>query len=179
MVVACLLLSACGSRAYLSTEQDPARVPSKLDPVVPMVSDNASIKERQLLPILKRQMQAQGFNVVDNIDSATWVLGLTVGNHSFVASTTSHGLAVPIGNIAAVSRTKMDVNYETDSTLQLLLISTDDIRAGKQKPMWSGTSSSERDVLNDNAPVILKDLLQQYGQNYEDDRMMRFQSAPK
>jgi hypothetical protein len=141
-----LTLGACAPVSYI-VQQDPAQVPQKSQPVA-VVADESSIQARQLLPVLQQQMTAQGINLVDSPQSATWVLNFTVQNQ-FSTTETKNGQAIAPG-----------------STVQLDLVSADDFRAGRHKTVWSASSNSDPRVLGDSAADIISTVLRHYGQNY-------------
>ena len=141
-----LTLGACVPVSFI-VQQDPAQVPQKSQPVA-IVVDQSSIQARQLLPVLQQQMTAQGIDVVADQQSAAWVLNFTVQNQ-FDTTETKNGTAIAPG-----------------STVQINLVSADDFRAGRNKPMWSASSNSNPTVLNDRAQDIIKIMLQHYGQNF-------------
>jgi len=141
-----LTLGACVPVSFI-VQQDPAQVPQKSQPVA-IVVDQSSIQARQLLPVLQQQMTAQGIDVVADPQSAVWVLNFTVQNQ-FDTTETKNGTAIAPG-----------------STVQINLVSADDFRAGRNKPMWSASSNSNPTVLNDRAQDIIKIMLQHYGQNF-------------
>lgn len=140
-----LSLGACAPVSYI-VQQDPTQVPQKSQPVA-IVADDSSIQARQLLPVLQQQMTAQGIDVVADPQSATWVLKFTVQNQ-FDATAAKGDPIAP------------------SSTAQLNLIAADDFRAGRNKPVWSASSNTAPDALNDSAQDIIKTMVQHYGQNY-------------
>ena len=141
-----LTLGACVPVSFI-VQQDPAQVPQKSQPVA-IVVDQSSIQARQLLPVLQQQMTAQGIDVVADPQSAVWVLNFTVQNQ-FDTTETKNGTAIAPG-----------------STVQINLVSADDFRAGRNKPVWSASSNSNPNALNDRAQDIIKIMLQHYGQNF-------------
>ena len=141
-----LTLGACVPVSFI-VQQDPTQVPQKSQSVA-IVVDQSSIEARQLLPVLQQQMTAQGIDVVADPQSAAWVLNFTVQNQ-FDTTETKNGTAIAPG-----------------STVQLNLVSADDFRAGRNKPVWSASSNSNPNVLNDRAQDIIKIVVQHYGQSY-------------
>jgi hypothetical protein len=141
-----LTLSACAPVSFI-VQQDPALVPQKNQPVA-VVADQSSITARQLLPVLLQQMTAQGIDVVADPPSAAWVLNFTVLTQFDTTETKNSAIIAP------------------GSTVHLDLVSADDFRAGRNKPVWSASSSSDPKVLSDNAPKIIGTMVQHYGQNY-------------
>jgi hypothetical protein len=141
-----LALGACVSVSVI-TQQDPAAVPQKSQPVA-IVVDESSIQARQLLPLLQQQMTAQGIDVVSDAQSATWVLKFTVQTN-FDATETKNGEAIA-----------------PSTTVQLALLSAEDARAGRNKPMWSASTSANPNLFNDKVSVIFEGLIQHYGQSY-------------
>lgn len=174
-----LALAACGPIAYLVTEQDPAQVPQKQDPVFVTVPENSSIRERQLLPVLKRRMLAEHFNVVNDVQSARWVLGVSPEERAFSARGTL-GTEVGAYGATAVAKTSDDTTvYEHPAKIYLTLLTAQDYLLGKRQPVWTGYATADRETLNEYTTTIIDDLLGAYGTNYEDERMMRFQDHPE
>ncbi len=141
-----LTLGACVPVSFI-VQQDPTQVPQKSQPVA-IVVDESSIEARKLLPVLQQQMTAQGIDVVADQQSAAWVLNFTVQNQ-FDTTETKNGTAIAPG-----------------STVQLNLVSADDFHAGRNKPVWSASSNSNPNALNDRAQDIIKIMVQHYGQNF-------------
>jgi len=177
-----VITTACGPTAYLITEQDPSQIPQKQDPVFVTVGEHSSIPERQLLSVLKRRMVAMGFNVVEEVNSAKWVLGALQDEKTFATGTTSNGFALPLGHhgIYVLSGSKNTVNYKTDSRIFLALFAASEFsQKNPQAAIWVAQSTSKPEVLREYSTTIIDDLLAAYGTNYHDERMMRFQDHPK
>jgi len=171
-------LCGCGPRAYLITEQDPSYAPSKSDPVAIIASDTTSIRERQLVLILKHQLVENHFNVVNDPESSMWVVSVQYGTDTRESGSSSRAASIPLAGGIAIGSSKTKINYETDGLLNIWLFREADVKNGSHQAIWSGSASAERETLSEYAPTIIKDLLDAYGKNYEDERLMRFQHHP-
>src|ERR1700675_3566723 len=95
--IASIFLGGCKSEASLLTRQDPAYAPTKSDPVFVTVGVHSSIQDRLILPLIKREFQAEGFNLTD-FDNSKWVVVVGRDDRRKVTGTTrsSVGIASPM-----------------------------------------------------------------------------------
>jgi hypothetical protein len=131
-----LTLGACNS-AYIVAHQDPASVPDKAQAVLPVADETA--EAQQMLPLLSQKLSVNGFTVAPDLNSATWVMKLTV------------------------------LEQEPLSSITLSLITADNYRAGNMATVWTAVAKSDSriDAQSTFGKIIFPALLMYYGQSYQ------------
>lgn len=161
-----VFLTACSHHSvYVSAAVDPAYSPSKTDPIFLTLSNDPTIKERQLVMVLKEELCRNGFNVVASVDSSKWTLGLSYERETYQFGSTSSAIVIP-GNIPRVLGSSKP-NIVTDSRIYLYLFKSDSYKASHPVSVWEGIVSSNDSVFQAYRPVIFKNVLDVFGQNLE------------
>jgi len=169
--VATFFLGGCGASAALIARQDPAYVPTKADPVFVTVGVHSSIQDRQMLPLIKREFQAEGFNLTD-FDNAKWVVVVGNDDRTIVTGTTSSsvGIATPgLGSLVGVSVTKSHEETEKFGVIVLSLVTKESTVRGDPFEVWQGKITTDPDEIKEQPKTVIRALIDQYGKNYEDD----------
>jgi hypothetical protein len=90
-----ILLAGCKTDASLLARQDPAYAPTKADPVFVTVGAHSTIQDRQMLPLIKQEFQAEGFNLTD-FENSKWVVVIGRDDRTIVTGTTSTSVGVAV-----------------------------------------------------------------------------------
>jgi hypothetical protein len=165
------ILSACSFNAKLITREDPAYVPLKADPVFATAGVHSTIQDRQMLPLVKQELEAEGFNLVD-FDHAKWVVIVGRDDRTVVTGTTAHGLVVAsglLGGALGVGSIHTKNETETYGDIVLSLLSQDSEKQGDPLEVWQGQITTDPDQIRDRPKTVIRALIDQYGKNFEDD----------
>lgn len=166
--VVLLTLAGCSSHGvWVTAAVDPSLAPLKTDPVFVTLPEKPTIDERQMILLLKDEMCRNDFNVVDNVESATWVMTVSATQYSYMSGTTGRGVAVPVGNVAVVGRTETQVNYQTDKVTYLYVSKSADRIELEPRRYWEGRVTAKDNVWRAYREVIYKPLLDEYGRDYD------------
>jgi hypothetical protein len=169
--VASIFLGGCKSEASLLTRQDPAYAPTKSDPVFVTVGVHSTIQDRQMLPLIKREFQAEGFNLTD-FDNSKWVVVVGRDDRTIVTGTTSSsvGIASPMfGGLLGVSNTKTHEETAKLGEIVLSLVIKESAVRGDPIEVWQGRITTDPDQINEYPKTVIRALIDQYGKNFEDD----------
>jgi hypothetical protein len=99
--IASIFLGGRKSDASLLTRPDPAYAPTKADPVFVTVGVHSTIQDRQMLPLIKREFQAEGFNLTD-FDNSKWVVVFGGDDRTIVTGTTSNSVGIANATIVGL-----------------------------------------------------------------------------
>jgi len=168
---ACICLSGCRYSAGLLARQDPAYTPTKADPLFVTVGVHSSIQDRQMLPLVRQEFQAEGFNLAD-FDNSKWVLVVGRDDRTIVTGTTSNsvGIASPaLGGLLGVSTTKTHDETEKLGDVILSLVTKESVVRGDPIEIWQGKITTDPEAINDQPKTVIRALVDQYGKNFEDD----------
>lgn len=171
IVVAALLggcLASCHSyAAYVYSALDPSYSPARSDPVWVTLSVKPTIRERQLVVVLKEELVRNGFVLADSEARAKWVLALSAERRTYDFGVTATTMAIPVSPTLALATTRSTRNTVEQSTIFLYLFDANDFRAGKILSVWEGSASATENVYRIYITAMLKILLDVYGTNYE------------
>jgi len=169
--VAFIFLGGCKTDASLLTRQDPAYAPTKADPVFVTVGVHSTIQDRQMLPLIKREFQAEGFNLTD-FDNSKWVVVVGRDDRTIVAGTTSNtvGIANPsLVGLLGVSRTTTHEETEKVGEIVLSLVIKESAVRGDPIEVWQGKITTYPEDIKETPRTVIRALIDQYGKNFEDD----------
>lgn len=162
-------MSVTGCRSYgvwVTAAADPSLAPSKSEATFVTVPARPTIDERQMLLVLKDELCRGGFNVVDDVGKATWVMTVSATQYSYAAGSSGHGAAIPIGGLLIASN-ETTINYQTDKVTFLSVTKAADRIELEPRPYWEGRVVAKDNVWRAYRPILYKPLLDQYGQNYD------------
>ena len=168
---ASILLTGCKTDASLLTRQDPAYAPTKADPVFVTVGVHSTIQDRQMLPLIKQEFQAEGFNLTD-FDNSKWVVVVGRDDRTIVTGTTSSsvGVANPFfGGLLGVSTTKTHEKTEKVGEIVLSLLIKESAVRGDPFEIWQGKITTDPEEITEEPTAVIRALIDQYGKNCEND----------
>ena len=121
------LLSACGFSVSVRTRVDPAYAPVKNDPVFLTTGVHSTIQDRQMLPLIKKEMELEGFNLV-GFDQAKWVVIVGRDDRTVITGTTSQTAGVATGlvgvGLLGFSTTHTTADTETYGEIMAMMNSS-------------------------------------------------------
>ena len=164
--------------AYISSITDPAYSPSKSDPVLLIVPDSTSIKDRQFALFLRGEMEAAGFNVTDNFGQSRYVLLFQTGQKTSQINSTLFlpqtqttsgyvGNTYYTGQTTSTTAIPISTSY-TAQKIWLDLYATSDVAMDKYMTVWEGFIGVSMEEYEKHSKEILRLLLDVYGTNYEE-----------
>jgi hypothetical protein len=168
---ASIFLGGCKTDASLLTRQDPAYAPTKADPVFVTVGAHSTIQDRQMLPLIKQEFQAEGFNLTD-FDHSKWVVVVGRDDRTIVTGTTSNsvGVANPFfGGLLGVSATKTHEETEKVGEILLSLVIRESAARGDPLEIWQGKITTYPEAFTEQPKAVIRALIDQYGKNCEND----------
>lgn len=178
--VASIFLGGCGFNAALLTRQDPAYAPTKADSIFVTVGVHSTIQDRQMLPLIKRKFQAEGFNLAD-FDNSKWVVVVGRDDRTIVTGTTSNsvvGIANPmLGGLLGVSHTTTHEETEKLGDIVLKLVTKESAVRADPIEVWQGKITTDPGQINDHPKTVIRALINQYGKNFEDDIRLLFHAG--
>jgi hypothetical protein len=171
--VAIILLCGCKSNASLLTRLDPAYAPTRADPVFVTVGVHSTIQDRQMLPLIKRELQAEGFNLTD-FNSSKWVVVVGRDDRTIITGTTSDSVGIGIANssiigIPGVSRTTTHEETEKVGEIVLSLVTKESTVRGDPIEVWQGKITTDPENIKETPRTVIRTLIDQYGKNFEED----------
>jgi hypothetical protein len=166
-----IFLSGCKTDASLLTRQDPAYTPTKADPVFVTVGVHSTIQDRQMLPLIKQEFQAEGFNLTD-FDNSKWVVVVGKDDKTIVTGITSSSVGIAnaaFGGILGVSTTK--AHEETEKVLEIVLslVNRESTVPGDPLEIWQGKITTYPEAITEQPRMVIRALIDQYGKNCEKD----------
>jgi hypothetical protein len=163
----------------LSSQTDQTYQLSKLDPIYISLSENdeaASISKRKFYAVLKPEMIAHGFNIVENKPDAKYILDIvqdkkteevqytqiipttsaygTMGHHHSYGTSTS-AIAVPTSEIRTVE------------SISLILFLAEELKNNKKLSVWEGFATANEDDYKNYTKEIVRTLLDYFGKDYD------------
>lgn len=163
--------AGCKTDASLLTRQDPAYAPTKADPVFVTVGVHSTIQDRQMLPQIKQEFQAEGFNLTD-FDNSKWIVVVGRDDRTIVTGTTSTsvGIANPIlGGLLGVSTTTTHAETEKVGEIVLSLVVRKSAVLGDPLEVWQGKITTYPEAFTEQPRAVIRALIDQYGKNCEND----------
>jgi hypothetical protein len=140
--------------------------PQKEDALYVDVPEDSTIAERQAVAILSSELGKNGFTLTPSRASAKWVLVVFVRDSTLLNGSTTRGFGQTSSSGLSVGGSKTRLNYQTNTTVHLSLYQAADHVQGLRKPIWDCETTMSMKIFNRYAPVILKNLLDAYGDNY-------------
>jgi hypothetical protein len=170
LLAASMITSGCRSyTAYVYSAVDPEYSISKKDPIWVTLTENPTIRERQLFIVLKSELQKGLFNIVDDKNESKYVLSLSADRKIYNYGTTSVTSAVAISPNLALSKTSNDINTVDKTTIYLYLFNTSEFTNGKFYRIWEGSVGATQNVYNVYKTAMFKNLLDVFGNDFEHD----------
>jgi hypothetical protein len=167
--VASIFLGGCFSVSVIA-RQDPTYAPTKADPVFVTVGVHSSIQDRQMLPLVMREFQAEGFNLT-NFDNAKWVVVVGRDDLTIVTGATSTSVGIG-GGLVGVSTTTTHEYTEKLGAI-VLSLSKESVTRGDPIEVWQGKITAGPDLIKDNPKTVIRALIDHYGKDFEDDFRLR------
>lgn len=171
-----MLTGACNKSyvAHVYSGIDPTIKLSKTDPIVFVMPDNPSIRERNVAVLLKDELLRNGFNIVEDKQSSVWTMSFAIDRQTYTIGSTSRssGLAVGFGIhgvplATGTSHTKTSYVQQTDVMVFLHLLNTSDVRMEKPIIVWEGSVRTALSVFKQQPNGTIKVLLDKFGRNFE------------
>lgn len=166
-----LLLSGCRSHvAHVYSGVDPNEIPLKTDAIVLELPDGASIRERNVAVLLKEELARNGFNIVSDYRDSKWTLSFAVDRRTYTIGSTSHGMAIGFGLFGApmaVGSSSTSYVQQTDVSIFMHLLRTNDIQKPNPMAIWEGSVTTKDRVFAVLPNATIKNLLEKFGQNFE------------
>ena len=169
--VASIFLGGCAYSAGLLTRQDPAYAPTKSDSVFVTVGVHSTIQDRQMLPLIKREFQAEGFNLTD-FDNSKWVVVVGRDDRTIVTGTTSNSVGIAnatIVGLLGVSHTTTHEETEKVGEIVLSLVIRESAVLGDPLEIWQGKITTYPEAFTEQPKAVVRALIDQYGKNCEND----------
>lgn len=159
-------ISGCAHHSTVITGQaDPRYQPTKLDSYVLLLSKSASIRERQLLPVLRDEMCRRGMTVVDSFDAAKWAIGVSAGSETYAIGSTSSAFAVPVaGGAVMVGSSRNEI--ASQDYAHLYVFDAADAKDGDAMAIWEASVKAKPNVFRVYEPIIFRDVLDSIGSNF-------------
>jgi hypothetical protein len=171
IIGASIFLGGCKTDASLLTREDPAYAPTKADPVFVTVGVHSTIQDRQMLPLIKQEFQAEGFNLTD-FDDSKWVVVVGKDNKTIVTGITSSSVGIAnaaFGGILGVSTTKTYEETEKVLEIVLSLVNRESAVRGDPLEIWQGKITTYPEGITEQPKTVIRALIDQYGKNCEND----------
>ena len=178
LIMIALFLGGCATTAYISSLTDPHYAPVKTDPIYILLTNEASISDRQFYSLLKSEMVDNGFNIVDDISKSKYILLFQTGSKTSKINST---LFLPsrsttsgyVGNTyysgTTTSTQAIPYNYNyTVKKIYLDLYATVDVKNKKYMTVWEGYIGAGGKKYKSYSRAIIKKLLDVFGANYEE-----------
>ena len=172
------ILGGCAARtAYISSLTDPRYTPVKTDPIYILLTDDASISDRQFSSFLKSEMVNNGFNIVADISNSKYILLFQTGSKTsqinstlFLPSTSSTSGYVGNTYYSGQTTSTKAIPYSYNYTVQKIyldLFATEDVRNKKYMTVWEGYIGAGANEYKTYSRAILKSLFDVFGINYQ------------
>jgi len=155
-------LYGCSHPAWIKSNVDPWYTPTNKDPIFLLLPKNSSVKERQLMVILQKELCKDGFNVVPKIKQSKWVLGIRFGEDSYISSYSTSSYTMPIYN-NSLSFGSANARVTNNEAAYLYLFKSNDL----SMPIWKGEISATKKIFVKYRPIIFKNLLVYFGKNID------------
>ena len=178
LIMMILFLVGCATRtAYISSLTDPRYSPVKTDPIHILLTDKASISDRQFYSFLKKEMITNGFNIVENRTMAKYLLLFETGSKTskmnstlFLPSTSNTsgyvGNTYYSGSTTSTQAIPYSYNYTVEK-IYLDLYAVKDVKNKKYMTVWEGYIGAGAKEYVSYSRAILKNLFDVFGTNYE------------
>ena len=167
-VIVASLLSGCATTTVsLEGETDPSWSP-RTSLVAIELPKNATIEERELLPVFQEELTKMGYTVADK-SVAVWIIGIATRRDVEFSgfSTKGSALTTSIGNIAVSGgSTAATANYANNVVVNLWLFRAADYRAGKQVTVWEGTETTDLATFHAKPKLVARALVEIIDRNY-------------
>jgi hypothetical protein len=161
LLLSAVLLSACSLRAAFMGQLDPAYAPKKADPIALVLSDNSSIQDRQVFPLVKEELIKSGFKLVEP-NQATWILGVSTHNDTYFSGVKTTKLSF------GSSEARLTIQNARSSSLYFWLFPAESYRNGKRMAVWGGVESVDPDDFSKHPEDFVRALIEIYGKNFYD-----------
>lgn len=170
-------MAGCTTTVYISSLTDPRYAPVKTDSIHILLRDEASIADRQFYSLLKDEMIRNGFNIVEVVNKAKYLLLFQTESETSrinstlylpLASTSSGyiGNKFYSGSTTSIQAIPYNYNY-TVKKIYLELYMVKDVKNKKYMTVWEGYIGAGRDQYESFSRAILKSLLDVFGTNYK------------
>lgn len=156
----------------LEGELDPALSP-RTSAVAVVLPDNPTIEERQIYPILLRQLTDSGYTITAP-NLAVWILGVgTRRDVQFAGYTMSGGVATTkIGAISiGESGAQGIAEYKDTVLINLWLFHASDYNRNKRVPVWEGSESTDMSTFHKQSKLLVEGLVKILGHNYYNEKL--------
>jgi len=157
-----VLLSACSLRAAFMGQLDPAYAPKKADPIALVLSDNSSIQDRQVFPLVKEELVKSGFKLVEP-NQATWILGVSTHYDTYFSGIKTTKF------IFGTSEAQLTIQNARSSSLYFWLFPAEPYRDGKRMAIWGGFESVDPHEFRYHTEKFVGALIEIYGKNFYDE----------
>jgi len=169
-IILLMFFVGCASKiAYISSQTDRNYALVKTDPIFFILEEKASMAERQMYPLLKEEMIANGFNIVEDALNAKWALFFDIGsktsrhNSTRQVATTSYssgkvGDTYYSGTTKSTQAIPYSYNY-TVKKIYMFLYAWKEIGTHKMITAWEGYIGAGEKEYKSYLRAIFKSLL--------------------
>ena len=128
-----------------------------------MLPTESTVRERQLLPVLKGELARAKFNVVDDLQKAKWILALSANRTNVTFAVSS--LIVAVNPQLALATPP--VRTVPTTTIYLSLFDARDFSKGKALAIWHGAATALDRAYEAGNNEMVRRMLEVYGTNIE------------
>lgn len=171
-----LFFTGCAPSAYISSLTDPTHTLHRTDPIY-ISTNGSSIRDRQFYPLVRSEMEASGFNIVDSPEESKYYLLFSTASdtskiHSTYYDTQTSTSTSYISGTPHTTTTKTTTAYPysydyTVKKVYFFLYLTEDIRREVYMTVWEGYVGAGEDDYKEYERSILKSLFDVFGTDYE------------
>ncbi len=164
LIFGVLLLTSCARHtAFVASAVDPAYSPQREEPIAVVLPTESTVRERQLLPVIKGELARAKFNVVDEATKSRWVLALSANRTDVTYATSS--LIIKVNPQLALATPP--VRTVPTTTIYLTLFDSKDFNSGRALAIWHGAATAlDRSYEVGNNEMVRR-MLEVYGKNIE------------
>jgi len=123
----------------------------------------STVRERQLVPVLKGELARAKFNVVDEVTKSRWVLALSANRTDVTYGTTS--LIIKVNPQLALATPP--VRTVPTTTIYLTLFDSKDFNAGRALAIWHGAATALDQAYEAGNNQMIRRMIEVYGKNIE------------
>lgn len=176
LIIALLFLNGCAPSIYIHSQIDPGYDFSSGGGIFAVLSDYATLTDKNFYTLLVSELRRQGLNVVNDVVNAELILTFFLGEKT---STIDTWLTLPAsvrttGDIGGIRYQETTVGtktipYSYDFTVQGIYLSLYDIksiRKGIFIPVWEGFIGAEKKDYDKYPELCVRKLLEYYGSNF-------------
>ena len=161
-----VVIAGCSHHeSYISAGVDPQFAPDPGAAVYLATPVRPSIRERQLLPVLRAELCRNGVSVADQLEEADFVLALAFDSETREFGTSTQIVVIP-GSIPVAFGTTRPI-IRTESTAFLYLVRREEFLGNNAQTVWEWVVSADANVFRVYQPIIFDNLINVLGRNFD------------